>query len=173
MLSTEPEENLIINSRTTVIKDRKFINLDWTRKDHQELTFKNCTISNSNFSTSNLDGLRLENCKIFNCNFEKPSIQDGFFEDCVFYEKDNQSGCNFSLADLRRTEFHHCNISMNNFKRANVFQITIDDCRAQGCNFQFANFTNIVSRTVLFSSASLTKTDFRYSNFEGVYLKKM
>jgi len=61
---------------------------------------------------------------------------------------------------------------MCNFKRANVFQITIDDSRAQGCNFQFANFVNIISRTALFSSAYLTKTDFRYSNFEGVYLQK-
>jgi len=76
------------------------------------------------------------------------------------------------LADLKRAEFHRCNISMNNFKRANVFQIVIDECRAQGCNFQFANFVNVVSRTVLFSSATLTKTDFRYSNFEGTYLEK-
>ena len=29
---------------------------------------------------------------------------------------------------------------MCNFKRANVFQLSIDDSRAQGCNFQFADF---------------------------------
>jgi len=61
---------------------------------------------------------------------------------------------------------------MNNFKRASIFQITIKDSRAQGCNFQFANFVTVISRNALFSSAYLTKTDFRYSNFEGVYLQK-
>lgn len=168
----ETEENLIISSETSVIRDRNFINLDWIKKDHQGLNFKNCTISNSDFTAANLEGLRLESCRIFNCNFEKSTIPDGFFEDCIFYEKHNQHGCNFSFADLRHCEFYRCNISMNNFKRANVFQITIDDSRAQGCNFQFANFVNVVSRNVLFSSAYLTKTDFRYSNFEGVYLQK-
>jgi len=170
--STKQEENLTIPHGTTLITDRSFINLDWTKQDHQGLTFKNCTIINSNFSAANLDGLRLENCNVFNTNFEKASIKDGFFEDCTFYEKQHQQGCNFSLADLRQTEFHRCNISMNNFKRANLFQITINDSRAQGCNFQFANFVHIVSRTALFSAAYLTKTDFRYSNFEGVYLQK-
>jgi fluoroquinolone resistance protein len=166
------EENLIISPGTTLISNREFVNLDWIKKDHQDLAFKNCLISNSDFSRSNLDRLRLENCRIFNCNFEKASIQEGYFEDCMFYEKDSQQGCNFNLADLRRAEFHRSNISMNTFKRANVFQLVIDECRAQGCDFQFANFVNVVSRTVLFSSATLIRSDFRYSNFEGVYLEK-
>ena len=55
---------------------------------------------------------------------------------------------------------------------AYALRTAITDSHAQGCNFQFANFVNVVSRTVLFSSAYLTKTDFRYSNFEGVYLQK-
>jgi fluoroquinolone resistance protein len=170
--SIEEEKTLIISSAMALIKDRKFTNLNWVKQDHQELTFINCTITDSNFSGSNLDGLRLMNCKIFNCNFEKASMQDGSFEDCLFYDKENQNGCSFNLADLRRTEFHRCNISINSFKRANVFQIVVDKCRAQGCDFQFANFSNIISRSALFSLASLTRTDFRYSNFEGVYLVK-
>lgn len=137
------EEILIISPETTLIKDRQFINLNWVNKDYQQLTFKNCMISNSNFSSSNLDGLRLENCKIYNCNFEKASIQEGFFEDCVFFDKDSLNGCNFNSADLRRSEFHRCNLSMNHFKRANAFQIIINECRAQGCTFQFANFVKI------------------------------
>lgn len=170
--STEVEEHLIVSSENRLITNREFINLDWTKEHQQGLSFKNCIIANSNFYASNLDGLRLENCKIFNCNFEKTSIQDSFFEDCLFYEKENKIGCNFNLADLNRTEFHRCDLSMNSFKRANLFQIVIDACKAQGCNFKLANFVNVISRTVLFSSAYLTNTDFRYSNFEGVYLKK-
>ncbi|GEM_PF-1495800 len=166
------EEILNISIQTTLIKDRKFSNLNWVKHNHQELTFENCKISNSDFSSSNLDGLRLINCKIFNCNFEKTSIQEGFFEDCEFYDKDLQNGCCFNLADLKRAEFHRCNISMSTFKRANAFQIVINECRAQGCDFQFTNFSNVISRNVLFSSAFLTKTDFRYCNFEGVHLEK-
>jgi len=92
-----PEESLDIFPKDTLIMDRKFINLDWSNKIHQGLTFKKCTISNSNFSGANLDGLRLECCNIFNSNFEKASIQDGIFEDCIFYEKQNQQGCNFRI----------------------------------------------------------------------------
>jgi fluoroquinolone resistance protein len=61
---------------------------------------------------------------------------------------------------------------MSTFKRANAFQIVVNECRAQGCDFQFTNFSNVVSRTTLFSSAFLTKTDFKYSNFEGVHFEK-
>ncbi len=171
--NSEKEEVILdISLEATLIEDRKFADLNWIKHHHQGLTFKNCTISNSDFSASNLDELRLVNCKIFNCNFEKASIQDGFFENCEFYDKETQNGCRFNLADLKRTEFHRCNISMNTFKRANAFQIVINECRAQGCDFQFTNFSNIISRTAVFSSAFLTKTDFRYSNFEGVYLAK-
>jgi fluoroquinolone resistance protein len=170
--STENEEVLTTPLAPMPIIDRKFTHLNWVKRKHQELTFKNCIISNSDFSNSNLDGLRLINCKIFNCNFEKASIQDGFFEDCIFYDKETQNGCCFNSADLKRTEFHRCNISMNRFKRVDAFQIVIHESQAQGCNFQFANFSNIISKTAFFSAADLTKTDFRYSDFEGVHLAK-
>lgn len=173
LINTIAEEEILnISIETTLIKDRIFTNLNWFKHNHQELTFENCKILNSDFSASNLDGLRLIHCKIFNCNFEKASIQDGYFEDCEFYDKDIQNGCRFNLADLQRSEFHRCNISMNSFKRANAFQIVVNECRAQGCDFQFTNFSNVISRTALFSSAFLTKTDFRYSTFEGVHLEK-
>lgn len=168
----DEEELLDISIEGTLFKDRQLTNLRLIKHNNQEITFKNCLISNSDFSTANLDGLRLVNCKIFNCNFEKASIQDAFFEDCEFYDKNTQNGCSFNLVDLKRTEFQRCNISMSTFKRANAFQIVINECRAQGCDFQFTNFSNIISRSALFSSAFLTKTEFRYSNFEGVHLAK-
>jgi fluoroquinolone resistance protein len=170
--SVEVEEHLTLSSEEFLIKKREFKNLNWHKKNQEGLTFSNCTISNSNFTHANLEGLRLENCNIFNCNFENANIQDGFFENCFFYEKQTQEGCRFNLANLNRTEFHNCDISTNSFKRASAFEIIINNCRAQGCNFEFTNFAKIVSRSFIFSSAALTKTDFRYSNFEGVCLKK-
>ncbi|WP_444944859.1 pentapeptide repeat-containing protein [Microbulbifer sp. ZKSA006] len=35
-----------------------------------------------------------------------------------------------------------------------------------------ANFSNMISRKLLVSAASLTRTNFRYSDFEGVHLEK-
>ena len=68
-----------------VFKDNNFDQLNWTNEEHKELTFKNCLITNSNFSGANLSGLRLENCQLFNCNFEKADLGEGFFKDCIFY----------------------------------------------------------------------------------------
>ncbi|WP_444944860.1 pentapeptide repeat-containing protein [Microbulbifer sp. ZKSA006] len=119
-----------IPSDERFFQDRSLTDLDWKNLDKQELTFKNCVISNSSFVNANLNGLHLESCKVFNCNFENASIEDAVFRECIFYEKTHGNGCNFRLTNLRRSKFVRCDISMSKFSRADLFQITLDECQA-------------------------------------------
>ncbi|EQC00144.1 MULTISPECIES: pentapeptide repeat-containing protein [Photorhabdus] len=166
------EYTLDISETTGVIEGRKFNKLDWSNEYQPDLIFKNCVITDSKFSSADLKGLRLKNCQIFNCDFSETNISNGEFENTLFYNKESQKGCDFHSAKLCHSKFVCCDISTSNFYRSELFDITIDRCQAQGCHFELADFTKIVSRKVIFSSATLIKSNFKYSDFEGVYLKK-
>lgn len=165
------EEHLDISKNTTIV-NRRFRNLSFLKEEAEGLTFKNCEIVDSKFNGSCLNKLTFEDCIIYNCDFRNADIQDGIFKNCSFYEKEKQIGCSFREANLQRAEFHNCDISTNDFQQADVFQIVIDNSRAQGCNFNMTNFSKVVSRTFIFSAAYLTNTDFRYADFSNVHLKK-
>ena len=160
------DEEFLINAKNSIICNKHFEDIYLKDKELQELSFVNCTISNCNFSYSNLEELSLKKCNIFNCDFENTNIKNSVFEDCNFFEKTKNLGCNFRLADSRHSEFHRCDISLCNFSRSEVFQIVIDECQAQGCNFKSADFSSKVSRNTNFNMAALNKTNFRYSDFE-------
>ncbi|KOY60659.1 hypothetical protein AM629_18125 [Photorhabdus heterorhabditis] len=166
------EYKLDISEEIGVIEGRKFNNLDWSDEEQSDLVFKNCLIIGSKFLGANLKGLRLINCQVLNCDFSEANISYGEFENTLFYDKESQKGCDFNNADLHCSKFVCCDISTSNFYRAELFDITIDRCRAQGCYFELADFTKVVSRKIIFSSATLIKSNFKYSNFEGVYLEK-
>ncbi|WP_218117394.1 pentapeptide repeat-containing protein [Photorhabdus luminescens] len=166
------ESSLDISEEIGIIEDRKFNNLDWSNEHQPDLVFKGCVITDSKFSGANLSGLRLINCQVFNCDFSEANISNGEFENTLFYNKDSQKGCDFHRSDLRGSKFVCCDISISNFYRAELFDITIDRCQALGCHFELADFTKVVSRKVIFSSATLIKSNFKYSDFEGVYLEK-
>ncbi|WP_116964694.1 pentapeptide repeat-containing protein [Fastidiosibacter lacustris] len=163
----------IDHNKSMLIEDRQFISLDWSKVSCQKnITFKRCRILNSNFKHARLHELKVIECEIYNCDFSHATLDDAIFERSIFYDKDNAVGCSFYRADLLRSQFNYCNISVSDFERADAFQITINNCKAQGCNFKFTNFTNVVSRTKIFSCAELTNSDFRYSDLTGVYLAK-
>lgn len=166
------EDCLVLNKTQKCIENRWFSNLDWKNEFEQDLVFKNCTICDSDFSNSMLDGLHLDSCHVFNCDFSGASLKNSVFEESVFYDKNSQKGCDFQNADLRHSVLQSCDISMSNFYRSELFDITINECQAQGCNFELADFVSVVSKSVLFSSARLTKSNFKYADFEGVYLEK-
>ena len=66
MVHTITEQEFAADSESALIQNRKFANLDWRNGRQEGLTFKNCTISDSDFTDCNMDGLRLENCRILN-----------------------------------------------------------------------------------------------------------
>ena len=69
----------------------------------------------------------------------------------------------FIFANLRQAEFQHCDISLNNFERSKSFQLTIHQCKSQGCSFKLTSFVSVISQRTVFSMATLTESDFSYS----------
>jgi len=86
-VSENIEEKLIISPEKTLIKDRNFDNLDWNKKEYQELTFTNCFISNSkvnleeadltgtDFSPSEYDGLSLFKADMRNADISNIDVR--------------------------------------------------------------------------------------------------
>ena len=166
------KEKIFVVNGKNLIENEHLINLNWKKHNHKYISFKNCTISASDFGGSCLEGLHLEDCHIYNCSFERAILRDGIFKNCIFYEKENQLGSSFYLADLQQTQWYNCNISLNNFERADLFQVSMNSCQAIGCNFKNANFSNMINRSSFFCMASLVNTDFNYSDFSCVNLEK-
>lgn len=102
---------------------------------------------------------------------DKANMIDVILENCKFYEQKSMKGCNFRNTNLRRAIFKNCDISSSNFQRAILFQSEFYDCKAQGVNLKFANFTHVISRTQIMAQTILKNCNLKYASFEGVYLK--
>ena len=133
--------------------------------------FENCLFLKVDFSGVNIKGLHAKNCDFLMCDFDKANMIDVILENCKFYEQESMKGCNFRNTNLRRAIFKNCDISNSNFQRAILFQSEFYDCKAQGVNLKFANFTHVISRTQIMAQTILKNCNFKYASFEGVYLK--
>ena len=156
--------------------NRHFKNVDLSAIDTSEyfekdFLFENCQFFNVSFNGITIEKLHASHCEFLMCDFDKTTIGEAIFEDCKFYDPKTLKGSCFKNADLRRSIFKNCDISGCNFQRANLFQCEFHNCKAQGTDFKFVDFTIKISRTLLMAQAILKNNNFRYACFEGVYLK--
>ncbi|PHM65842.1 pentapeptide repeat-containing protein [Xenorhabdus stockiae] len=117
-------------------------------------------------------GQVVKNTHFFNCDFSYADLTDSQFIDCLFYESKNQLSCNFKHAILKDASFKNCDLSMVDFRYANALGIEICGCRLQGADFRGVSFMNIVSPTIRFCSAYITKSNLSYANLSDVVLEK-
>ncbi|PHM37663.1 Qnr family pentapeptide repeat protein [Xenorhabdus innexi] len=117
-------------------------------------------------------GQVIKNTHFFNCDFSHADLTDTQFIDCVFYEPKNQLSCHFKHAILKDTSFKNCDLSMVDFRYSDALGIEICGCRLQGADFRGVSFMNMMSPTVSFCSAYITKSNLSYANFSDVVLEK-
>jgi fluoroquinolone resistance protein len=137
----------------------------------KKFIFENCLFLKVDFSGINIKGLHAKNCDFLMCDFDEANMVGVVLENCKFYDRESMKGCYFRSTDLRRAIFKNCDISNGNFQRAIMFQSEFYDCKAQGVNLKFADFTHVISRTQIMAQAVLKNCNFKYASFEGVYLK--
>jgi len=153
-----------------LFNDQIFCDLKWDGQSKQALNLINCEFHHCDFSHAALDFMQANGCTFYECNFKNSSLKEAVFEKCSFFASETQKGCYFYGADLVNSQFKHCDLSLAEFERADMFGIEISNSKAQGSSFKQANFASVVSRRKLFSSAFLTDSHFRYADFEGCHL---
>jgi len=93
------------------------------------------------------------------------------FDHCVFFDLDEGNGTDFSFANLREASFLNCNLSASKFVGADMYDVTINDCKANGSDFSTATFTRTYGRRQQVTRANLQSTIFDDCNFSGVNLE--
>ena len=160
----------IVADQEGVFKDQVFYDLKWSHQSKQEMQLIDCEFHHCDFSNAALDFMQASGCSFYDCDFKNTGLKEAVFEKCNFFDADAQKGCYFYGADLTNSQFLHCDISLAEFERADMFVIEISNSKAQGCSFKQANFASVVSRRKLLCSAHLTDSHFRYADFEGCQL---
>ena len=119
--------------------------------------FRNCMISDADFSRSDFEGARFENCYLKNVSFETADIRstkfaktklrtcpvrsavcsDNLFSDCLLED------CDFEDAAVQRTTFHGCTIKGSKNRRSTWLQSTFGASSLIG--FSFSDCTSSYS----------------------------
>ncbi|MGG6725281.1 UNVERIFIED_CONTAM: QnrD family quinolone resistance pentapeptide repeat protein, partial [Salmonella enterica subsp. enterica serovar Weltevreden] len=77
--------------------------------------------------------------------------------DCSFYDRNSSEGCDFNRAKLKNASSKSCDLSMSNFKNMSALGLEISGFLAQGADFRWANFINMITTRSWFCRAYITK----------------
>jgi fluoroquinolone resistance protein len=134
--------------------------------------FGGVIFSNINFSEDDLSVSFFEYCFFKECSFASADVSGSKFIACSFYDKTTTIDCNFTLSDIHNSSFTDCDMSF----RASVDQIFFNapffPARQEDAIFQLGIFANVVSKKLIFSNSELVDCDFRYCDFDGVFIEK-
>lgn len=111
-----------------------------------QLSFRNCNLSNTTLRGDALAGSRWEDSYFLNCEFIGTDLRDATFSRCSFFNADATLGSAFRFCDLVRTRFEECNLSLSIFLRCNGFEIIFRDCMMRGATFDATTFQNKIGK---------------------------
>ncbi|MBQ74982.1 MAG: hypothetical protein CMQ20_08155 [Gammaproteobacteria bacterium] len=105
----------------------RFENFDW-RDESEELNFLHCHFRNMTFRDSQFLDCHFDECEFDTCAFDSAKLSDCEFDKCKFYNSEKEVGCSFKFASFPGTTFHHSDLSLSNFSRANLYRIEMENC---------------------------------------------
>ena len=126
----------------------------WEEADWTGARFRECTMERSSVGGANLTDATFIDCRFVECRFSHTVLRNARFESCNFAGGDENPGCTFAFADLCEAYFLRCDLSTCRFQRADMFSITLDECRLQGAVFDQVDFARRYSRKVVTNRAT-------------------
>jgi fluoroquinolone resistance protein len=162
-----PAELAGILATTGSLDNLSIDNCRWpdTPSGPDQLTLHGCELSNVTLNGTDLEGLNARNCAFMGCSFSSAILRESHFTDCRFYNREEEEGCAFDLADLVAAEFRDCNLSMCDFSRSRMYRTEIIRCQAQGAVFSLVDCTHKVSPSLILGSGTFRDTNFTYCDF--------
>jgi|TARA_B110000196_G_scaffold310316_1_gene312987 fluoroquinolone resistance protein len=157
-------------TQTRSLSDIEFAEVNWSRVDAEdlcELHFDHCTFENNSCRDAKFETLELTDCTFITCGFDSASIKETKFNGCVFYDKETERSCSFKFAQFDDVSFKHCDLTMANFSRANLYRVTLNQCPATGIDFSYASTCHQVGNTVMLTDAWINHCNMSYADFRG------
>ena len=132
-----------------------------------DLVFKQCQFEQVSFTGRALQESEFEQCVFRHCNFASVHFRHVKFRNCAFYDKSTEQGCNFTFAVLQDCDFDHCDLTLSDFSRSEIYLSRLHECQLAGANFQGAGATKIIGNSVELSEATITDCNLAYANLAG------
>ncbi|WP_339539638.1 Qnr family pentapeptide repeat protein [Pseudomonas sp. RA_15y_Pfl2_54] len=117
-------------------------------------------------------GVKIVGAEFYNCDFSQADLSETQFVDCKFYDHDAELGCNFRSANLARSAFTRCDLTMCSFSFAKALGIEMSGCKLQGADFSNTSFMNMITHKSWFCHATITDCNLSYAIFSRVILEK-
>nr|WP_320144515.1 pentapeptide repeat-containing protein [uncultured Cohaesibacter sp.] len=152
--------------------------------------FRNCKISDADFSRSDFEGARFENCELCNVSFETADVRstkfartrlvsctlrssvcsDNVFRECVIED------CDLEEAAIQRSTFHQCDLRLlknrkstwlqSTFRGSRLASLSFSDCTASYTIFDECSFRDVtINADALGISFGLTETNLNELQF--------
>jgi len=132
----------------------------------EKVTFRNCRWVECDFT-----GARFKDCHFVDCQFLSSLMGEVTFDSCVFFDAASGTSVDFSFANLRESKFLNCNLSASRFVGADLYDVTIKDCKVSGSDFGTATFSRKFGRAQTITRASLQSSIFDDCNLSNLDLE--
>lgn len=137
----------------------------------EEMNVKRVHFTNCRFIECDLTGSRFAESQFIQCSFSSAQMSEVKFDHCAFFDPDSGIGTDFSFTNLREASFVSCNLVASKFVGADMYDVTIKDCKANGSDFGTATFTRTYGRRQQATRANLQSTIFDDCNLSGLDLE--
>lgn len=136
--------------------------------DLSDITFKGNSITDCNFSKSNLRnskfyGSEIKGSSFTNASFIDASIEASEIRNCDFTNAD-LSGIEISNSELRNTNIENTNwkhVSLNDTQFSEmIFNGLLEDCTFTNCEFSKVTFKNVTIKNCFFKYSGLKRVEF-------------
>src|SRR4029434_5187920 len=114
-----------------------------------------------------LAAARFCDCVFLGCSFRSADLTECRFEGCKFYDADSERTCDFSYADLRRSQFERCDLTTAKLVHVRAFGIELKACQCSGAELADADFA---LGTGNFCSATFDGCNLAYADFSRTHL---
>lgn len=150
------------------LQDSTIDGLEFELDTLEELSATNVRFNDCRWIDVDLSGARFVDCQFAGCSFSRSQLADAVFERCNFFDSGRGAGSDFSYAEMREAKFKNCNLSSSQFVAADMFDVTIKACKANGVNLDQATFTRTYGRSQKVTRATLVSTIFDDANLSGI-----
>lgn len=106
-----------------------------------ELTFKNCQVSEGRIKGEALTVSSWTECRFINCDFAGTTLREANFTKCDFYNSKDVKGATFRNSNISRAKFTECNLSLTTFSNCDAYDAEFKDCLMRGAIFEKTDFS--------------------------------
>lgn len=136
-----------------------------------ERQFKQHNFSGADLSYEAFNHCYFEGCEFAGATLRNTDFSDCEFRDCEFNNSDSQQPVDLSYADVQRSLFHHCNLTVAEAPYLKGYGVTFKNCQLQGINLSHADFRMPIAQSDLVD-LTIQQCNLSYADLSCTYLSR-